>query len=70
MHLVDQAQGSMGSHPLGREAPVQEEHDACEGRHLFKRDIMLVKGGNCSGSDVTIPKGCLDPYIKPLLLLL
>ena len=44
---MDQAQESMGSHPLGREAPVQEEHEACERRHMFKRDMMLVKGGTC-----------------------
>ena len=45
--LMDQAQGSMGSHPLGRKTPIQEEHDACEGRHPFKRDMMLVKKRTC-----------------------
>ena len=66
--LMDQAQKSMGSHPLGREAHVQEKHDACEGRHLFKRDMMRVKGETCSGNDVTVSRGFLDPNIKPLLL--
>ena len=65
---MDQAQGSMGLYPLGGEAHVQEEHDACEGRHLFKSDMMPVKGGTYLGNDVTIPKGYLDPYIKHLLL--
>ena len=57
----------MDSHPLGSKAPIQEEHDACEERHLFKRDMMFVKGGTYSGNGVTIRKGCLDPYIKPLI---
>ena len=35
---------------------------------MFKMNMMLVKGDTCLGNDVTIPKGCLDPYIKPLLL--
>ena len=34
---MEQAQGSICSHPLGREALVQKEHDACEGRHLFDK---------------------------------
>ena len=66
--LMDQAQGSMGSHPLGRKRPIQEEHDACKGRQLFKRDMMLVKGGTCSGNDVTIPKGCLYKASPPLIV--
>ena len=37
---MEQAQRSMGSYPLGREAHVQEEHDAYEERHLFKRDML------------------------------
>ena len=65
---MEKAQGSMGSHPLGRGAHVQEEHGACEGRYLFKRDMMLVNGDTYSGNDVTIPNECLNPYIKPLLL--
>ena len=50
---MDLAYGTMGSHPLRREAPIHEEHDCCEWRHLF-------------GIDVTIRKGCLNPYIKLL----
>ena len=65
---MDQVQGSMGPHPLGREVHVQEEHDACKERHLFKRDMMLVKGCTSSESDVSISKGCLNPYIKHLAL--
>ena len=42
----------MGSHPLGREVHIQEEHDDFEGRHLFKRNMIFLKGGTCSRSDV------------------
>ena len=56
----------MGLHPLGRHT-CSREYDACEERCFFKRDMMLVKGGTYFESDITIPKGCLDP-IKPLLL--
>ena len=36
---------------------------------MFKRNMMLVKGDICLGNDVTIPKGFLDPFIRPLPLI-
>ena len=41
---MDQAQGSMGSHSLGREVLVQEKNDACEGRHTCQERYVACEG--------------------------